>query len=189
LDISINSYLTTTTAEGPGTRFCIWVQGCSIRCKGCANSHMWDRNKGRFFDVEEIISLIEKWKDKIEGVTFLGGEPIDQIGAVTYIAKRVQEIGLTVVVFTGYEFEKIKKQTEELQKYTDILIDGKFVEEKTDYSRPWVGSSNQNYYFLSDKYDESIFQKYRNKFEIRIDKNNQIFLNGMGDFKNLMKAI
>ena len=70
-----------------------------------------------------------------------------------------------------------------------MLIDGKYDETQRDFSRAWVGSSNQNYYFFSDKYNESVITKFKNKIELRIDKNNKISFNGMGNFEELMKAI
>lgn len=180
-----------TNVEGPNTRFCIWVQGCSIRCKGCANSHMWNRADGTIYDVEDMVELIASYKDKIEGITFLGGEPLEQIEAVTYISKKVQELGLTVLVFTGYDYQEIssRQDVKELIKHIDMLIDGKYDETQRDFSRAWVGSSNQNYYFFSDKYDESVITRFKNKIELRIDKNNKISFNGMGNFEELMKAI
>ena len=191
MQISINSYLPTTDVEGPNTRFCIWTQGCSIRCKGCANSHMWDKSKGVFYEVEALVDLILTYKDKIEGITFLGGEPLDQIEAVTYIAKRMQEENLTVLVFTGYDYEDLLQRSDfcELSRYVDLLIDGRYDSSKRDFSRPWVGSLNQKYRFLSEKYDESILKKYKNKIEVRINDKNEIELNGMGDYQKLMKLI
>ena len=191
VDIRINSYIPITTAEGPNKRFSIWVQGCSLHCKGCANSAMWDKEGGTVYKIEELIDLIKSYKDKIEGITFLGGEPLEQIEAVIEICKAVQEIGLSVVVFTGYKYSELTDMNtfKELKKYIDILIDGRYEEEKQDFSRPWVGSSNQNYYFFSDRYDESIITKYKNKIEVRIDKNNNISFNGMGNFKELIEAM
>lgn len=180
-----------TNVEGPGTRFCIWVQGCSIHCKGCANKHMWNKNKGSLHDVEEIINLISKFKNRIEGITFLGGEPLEQIEAVTYISKIAQSMGLTVVVFTGYNYKEISKKdnVKELIKNIDILIDGKYEQNKQDFSRAWVGSSNQQYYYFTDKYNDEIIKQYKNKIEIRIDKNSNISLNGMGNFSELVGII
>lgn len=191
VDIRINSYIPITRAEGPNARFCIWVQGCSLHCKGCANYVMWDKDGGTIYNVEELIDLIKSYKDKIEGITFLGGEPLEQIEAVTEISKAVQEMGLSVLVFTGYKYSELseRKEFKELIKYIDILIDGRYEEDQQDFSRPWVGSSNQNYHFLSNKYDESIITKYKNKIELRIDKNNNISLNGMGNFKEVLKAM
>ncbi len=191
MDILINSYIPKTEVEGPGTRFCIWVQGCSICCEGCANSHMWDKHGGRLVSVNDLVSEISKLKDEIEGVTFLGGEPLEQIEPVIKISKEVQKIGLSVIVFTGKEYESIKNENEvkELVKYTDILIDGRYEASKRDFSRAWVGSSNQKFYFFSDKYDESIITKYKNKFEIRFDQNSSVTVNGMGDFEKISKIV
>lgn len=191
MKIRINSYIPKTNVEGPGTRFCIWVQGCSIHCKGCANSKMWDKSGGREYDTSEIISLIKSYKNKIEGVTFLGGEPTEQIDAVTEISKEVQKMGLSVLVFTGHTIKELehRKDFQELIRHIDILIDGRFEKENLDYSRAWVGSSNQNYYFLTDRYDKSIIYKYKNKIEVRVKPDYTVVMTGMGDFSKLEKAV
>lgn len=192
MNIRINSYIPISTVEGPNKRFVIWVQGCSLKCSGCANSHMWDKNSGTVFDTEDIINLIKKYSEKIEGITFLGGEPLEQIKPVIEISKSAQKMGLTVMLFTGYKLSQIKENNDfqELSKYIDILIDGPFEKEKTDYSRAWVGSSNQNYYFLSDKYNSSVISAYKNKIEVRVDKDkSKIILNGMGDYKKALRVI
>ena len=70
-----------------------------------------------------------------------------------------------------------------------MLIDGGFEEDKKDYSRPWVGSKNQKYYFLSERYNENIIKQYKNAFEINIKKNGEFFINGMGDIEELLKRL
>ncbi len=187
MDIRINSYIPITDVEGVGTRFAIWVQGCSIHCKGCANSHMWNFDGGTAYKVIDFIELIKSYKDKIEGITWLGGEPTEQIKAVIEISKAVQELGLSVILFTGNEFKYLENNADfqEVIKYVDILIDGRYEQDKTDYSRAWVGSSNQNYYFLTDRYNESVITEYKNKIEVRINPDNKIIMTGMGDFSKL----
>lgn len=191
MGIRINSYIPITNVEGVGTRFAIWVQGCSIHCKGCANSSMWDKTGGTLYETSEFINIINSYKDKIEGITWLGGEPTEQIQAVTEISKAVQEFGLSVILFTGYEYSTLKadKEFQKLIKYVDILIDGKYEQDKTDYSRAWVGSSNQNYYFFTDRYNESVITEYKNKIEVRITSDNKVIMTGMGNFKELAKLV
>ncbi len=191
MDIRINSYIPITDVEGVGTRFAIWVQGCSIRCKGCANFHMWDFDSGTSYNVNDFIDLIKSYKDKVEGITWLGGEPIEQIKAVTEISKAVQEFGLSVILFTGNELKDLENNADfqELIKYVDILIDGRYEQNKTDYSRAWVGSSNQNYYFLTDRYNKSVIYENKNKIEIRISPDNEVIMTGMGDFKEIMEVM
>ena len=140
MDIRINSYIPITNVEGVGTRFAIWVQGCSIHCKGCANSHMWDFDSGNSYKVEDFINIIKSYADKIEGITWLGGEPLEQIEPVTKISKAVQEQGLSVIVFTGNDYADIKDRQDfkELCKSlgvplaTDYYLTDELTDEEVD---------------------------------------------------------
>lgn len=192
MDICIFKIVEKTSVEGPGIRFCIWVQGCSRHCKGCQAKHTWDKNKGEIFSTEEIFEKIKAQKN-IEGVTFLGGEPFEQAGALAEIAEQCQKIGLSVLTFTGNTYEELLKfndnEVNKLLKYTDLLIDGAFEEDKLDYSRAWVGSQNQRYIFLTNRYSIKDVEKVKNKFEIRFEKNGKLFINGMGDLERLTRDL
>lgn len=192
MDINVFKYLKTTTVEGPGKRFCLWVQGCSRHCKGCGAKSTWSHEKNKIMSVDEIFSIIKQQKD-IEGVTFLGGEPFEQAKALSILAKKIKESGLSVVTFTGFTIEELKSSKNEdyqaLLNNTDLLIDGHFEESKFDITRPWVGSSNQRYLFLTERYNIDDIKKSRNKIEVRIDKNGFIFVNGMGDFDKIKKDL
>ena len=184
--------------EGPGKRFVIWVQGCGIRCKGCYNSEMWDKRGGESKSVRGLFKLIklENEEKRIEGATFLGGEPFGQARALLRLARKIQNIGLSVLTFTGYLYEDLAagkrgRHGKKLLKYTDILIDGPFIEEEKDYLRPYAGSRNQRYFFLSERYlhlKEEIFSA-KNRLEITIGADGEISLTGMGDAETLLKDI
>ena len=152
---------------------------------------MWDKSGGIEYEVSDIVDIILRYSDEIEGVTFLGGEPLDQSEAVFEIARTVRENGLSVLIFTGYEYEKIKDlpKYKDLENLADILIDGRYDDNLRDLSRPWVGSSNQKYYFFSDRYSEDIITKYRNKFEVHFGENTEVFVNGMGNYDRLKELI
>ena len=190
MKLRVFNIIKNTKVEGPGNRYCIWVQGCSRHCKGCQAAHTWAHDKGELYEVDDIIEDIFK-QDFIEGVTFLGGEPFEQVEALGIIAERVKQRGLSVLCFTGGKLEELRENpvNKKLLDNTDLLIDGEFIEELTDYSRPWCGSSNQRYHFLTDRYNEEIFTKYKNKVEVNISKNGQIFMNGMGNFDEILKKI
>lgn len=206
MKLRVFNIIKNTKVEGPGNRYCIWVQGCSRHCKGCQAVHTWSHNGGELYEVEDIIEdiikvafytspqsspLKEMEIPHIEGVTFLGGEPFEQAEALGVIAEAVKAEGLTVVCFTGYKLEELQENpvNKKLLDNTDLLIDGEFIEELTDYSRPWCGSSNQRYHFLTNRYNEEIFTKYNNKVEINISKNGQIFMNGMGNFAEILRKV
>ena len=190
MKLRIFKILKQTKVEGPETRYCIWVQGCSHHCKGCQAVHTWSHSGGELLDIDFIISDIKAQKG-IEGVTFLGGEPFEQAEAVGDIAQAVKEMGLGVLCFTGNYLEVLEKdlQNKKLLNNIDLLIDGPFEIDKLDYSRPWCGSSNQRYHFLTNRYNDEIFEKYKNKIEINISQNGVIFMNGMGNFENIMQKM
>ena len=182
MKVRVHKILKKTKVEGPGVRYCIWFQGCSRRCKGCWAKATWAPDGGKELDAEDVLKDILATKG-IEGVTFLGGEPFEQPQALEYLAREVKEAGLSVVCFTGGKLEDIKNR--EILNYIDLLIDGEYKEEEQDFSRPWVGSKNQRYHFLTARYGEKILTEYKNKIEINIQKNGLIFINGMGDFDKL----
>lgn len=188
MKIRIFKIIKRTKVEGPNLRYCIWVQGCSRHCEGCYATNTWDKNSGAIYDTNELIEDIRLQKN-IEGVTFLGGEPFEQARALSHIARMAKKQGLSVVTFTGNIYENLKNSDDKnilrLLKYTDLLIDGGFEKDKFDLSRPWVGSSNQRYIFLSNFYNIKDIEKFNNKIEVRIDKNGIVSMNGMGDFKDI----
>ena len=66
------------TANGPGVRVSLFVSGCTHYCKECFNSEAWDFNYGNHFTDDTMIELLEAIsREWIEGVTFLGGEPMN----------------------------------------------------------------------------------------------------------------
>ena len=188
MKIQIHRYLNRTKMAGPGWRFCIWVQGCSRRCENCMAKETWLHNDGSAMDTEELLKQIVAVPD-IEGVTFLGGEPFEQPRAVALLAQGVKNSGLSVVTFTGFTIEELSSQSnpyvQYLLKVTDLLIDGPFIEDKFSLNRPWVGSSNQRFQFLTERYNENDLIGVRNQVEIRITPNGKTLINGMCDFSKI----
>ena len=202
MKLRVFNIIKNTKVEGPGNRYCIWVQGCSRHCIGCQAVHTWAHDKGELYEVNDIINdILQTYnkskthiKDKdsrIEGVTFLGGEPFEQAEALGIIAREVKKAGLSIVCFTGDYLEnlKLKSKNKMLIDNIDLLIDGPYEKDKTDYSRPWCGSSNQRYHFLTDRYNEDIFLKHKNKVEVNISTNGQILINGMGNFDDIQQKV
>ena len=190
MKLRVFKILKKTKVEGPEVRYCIWVQGCSRRCKGCQAVHTWSYSGGELIGVNEIINDI-KSQQGIEGVTFLGGEPFEQAEALGLIAEAVKNLELGVLCFTGGYLEELEQDpiNKKLLDNIDLLIDGPFEIDKVDYSRPWCGSSNQRYHFLTNRYNEEIFEKYKNKVEVNISKNGIVFMNGMGNFAEIMQKM
>lgn len=188
--LNLYKIIPLTEVEGPNKRFCLWVQGCKKHCVGCWAKETWEFGVGTDFSVEKLTELITNQKE-IEGVTFLGGEPFEQAEPLSRIAQNVKKLGLSVVCFTGYTIEELRAKNSQavnkLLENVDLLVDGGFEKDNFDLSRPWVGSSNQRYIFLTDFYSPEEIKKYKNKVEVRISEGGKLEINGMGDFERIKK--
>jgi anaerobic ribonucleoside-triphosphate reductase activating protein len=102
--------------------------------------------------VDELADTILSTKG-IEGVTFTGGEPFAQAGALAELGKPVRAAGLSVFVFTGYSLEEISgPDHRSLIEVTDVLVAGRYLQHHRASGLPWRGSSNQVVHFLTDRY-------------------------------------
>ena len=190
--LNLYKIIPLTEVEGPNKRFCLWVQGCKKHCVGCWAKETWKFGVGTDYSVEKLTELITNQKE-IEGVTFLGGEPFEQAEPLSRFAQNVKKLGLSVVCFTGYTIEELRAKNSQavnkLLENIDLLVDGGFEKDNFDLSRPWVGSSNQRYIFLTDFYSPEEIKKYKNKVEVRISEGGKVEIKGMGDFERGKKDV
>ena len=143
----------TSLHDGIGVNLVIFFQGCSHKCKGCQNPETWSKDGGYEVPIDRVIKQIEENMGLISGVTFSGGDPVQQSDAVYEIAKWCKRHGLTTTLYTGYKMCDLHKVWyDQNQKrwrlisyrpYIDYIIDGKFEESKKE-DLPFRGSSNQN---------------------------------------------
>lgn len=137
-------------ANGTGVRVSLFVSGCRNNCQGCFNKESQDFTYGNHFSDETMNYLLEELsKPEVEGLTILGGEPLDSINQPTvyYIINTIRQHlpSKNIWVYTGYEFPMIPMTdfTYEILNNIDVLVDGPFIEEKKDPSLAFRGSSNQ----------------------------------------------
>jgi len=142
--IRIAGLVEESIVDGPGIRLVVFTQGCNHNCVGCQNAHTHDFKGGYEMTIGDILALIRE-NPLVDGVTLSGGDPFEQAEACSYLANKVKDLGLNVVAYTGYTFEKLlsNKVHMKLLKATDILIDGKFEISKKDLTLPFRGSTNQ----------------------------------------------
>lgn len=157
----IHSFESFGTVDGPGTRFVIFMQGCSMRCKYCHNPDTWNFNGGKEYSAQEVAQTVLKYKSYLSrgGVTVSGGEPLLQIEFVTELFSILKEHGIhTAVDTSGITFYKDDKQSvslhEKLLEVTDlVLLDIKHIDD-TEHKK-LTGFSNSHALnfarFLSDK--------------------------------------
>lgn len=136
--------------NGEGMRVVVWLSGCLHRCKGCQNPVTWEYGNGMEFDKaarEELYSELSK--EHISGVTFSGGDPLypSNLHQLLILMCEIKNKfpSKTIWIYTGYTWEEIQKN--EIQKaiveLSDVIVDGKFIEELADTGYKWAGSTNQ----------------------------------------------
>lgn len=143
-------------ANGIGVRISLFVSGCTNHCKNCFQPQTWDFNFGEPFtsDTEEkILKMLEP--DYIDGLTVLGGEPMEpsnQQALYPFLLKVKEKMpNKTIWVFSGFTLEEMREEggysncdvTEKILSIIDVLVDGRFVEELKDITLKFRGSSNQ----------------------------------------------
>ena len=153
MQLRLAQIVADTEAEGPGRRFALWVQGCSLRCPGCCNPEMFAADKGRAANSAELAAQALATAG-LEGVSVLGGEPGEQAEAVADFCERVRAGGLSVMLYSGYTLAELRARpgAERLLKAVDLLVDGRYQQSLPETRRRWLGSTNQVMHFLTPRY-------------------------------------
>lgn len=155
--------------NGEGIRVTVFLSGCDHKCHNCQNPQTWNPNSGQPFDEKAEAELFaELEKDYVSGVTFSGGDPLNDanIEEVIWLCRKIKNRfpEKSIWVYTGYVLEEILEKYQKLskeeylkdnevcdfirgillrEKDIDVLVDGKFEEDKADVNYPWAGSINQ----------------------------------------------
>ena len=163
--LNIYNFIESTKTLGPFGRFALWTQGCSFSCTGCMTQDSQSLDGGVKISVEDMSQTILNTPN-IEGITISGGEPFLQAEALYRLLSLVRDKrDFGVIVYTGFTLEQLKVKNDSvinlLLEHIDILIDGLFDENLNDRVS-LRGSSNQNIYQLTKRYD-NVFDDYYNK--------------------------
>lgn len=136
--------------NGTGVRISIFVSGCHFNCQGCYNKEAQDHNSGLEFTEEDKFGLFRDFKKKeyLDGISFLGGDPLtrENYQDVINLSKEFKNKfpNKTIWLWSGFTIEQIKRAyCKEILKYIDVLVDGRFEEDKKNLLLPFRGSSNQ----------------------------------------------
>ena len=137
-------------SNGLGWRAVLFVSGCPHNCPGCHNKAAQDYKYGEKFNKKEIIERI-KANSILKGVTISGGEPLcpQNIAEVLDFIKEVkkEKPNFNVWCYTGYTIEQLENRndsvTDECLKQINVLVDGRFVEQKINPTFKFRGSENQ----------------------------------------------
>lgn len=143
-------------ANGNGVRVSLFVSGCRNHCKNCFQPETWDFSYGEEFTAEAEKRILEMLSPSyINGLTVLGGEPFEEENQRSLLPfiRKVREAypEKDIWMYSGYLFENMLTEgmrprcevTDELLSLIDILVDGRYEEEKKNISLKFRGSENQ----------------------------------------------
>jgi len=175
--INLAAFQPSTRAHGPGLCAVVYVQGCPFHCPGCIAPEWQEQRQAELVNVHDLARQVMA-EPGITGVTFSGGEPMLQAGALANLAAilRQKRLDLDIIGFTGFQLGQLplsgNADVERLLSLVDVLIDGPYVESLND-NRGLRGSSNQVVHRLTERgkkmsYD---FEGAPRQAEIHVDQN------------------
>lgn len=187
LRLEIAARVPVTTAEGPGRRFALWVQGCALRCSGCCNPGMLAHGRGTAVSVEAVLGELDEARARhaIEGLTLLGGEPLEQLPAVTALCEGATRRGLGVLVFSGYRLAEARALPgfAALWAHVDTLVDGRYDAGQPEPppeqgGRRFIGSHNQQLHHRTHRYCDPALWHGPLRLEVRVGDDGAMSMHG-----------
>ncbi len=171
-------------ANGPGARFVVWMQGCTLGCPGCFNPTTHDASGGRTVPIEDLVAqLTAAAATGIEGLSLSGGEPLQQPAATTALLDAARAVGMSTLAFSGYSIEEIRDLPggPEVLARLDVLVDGRYVSTER-LASGLRGSANQRIQLLTRRYALADVEATP-VAEIRIGPTGELVLTGVNPLK------
>ncbi len=177
-------------ANGPGSRFVVWMQGCTLGCPGCFNAATHPTVGGREIEVTalaaELVAAVKAAAaagKPLEGLSLSGGEPLQQAAAAVELLDAARALNLSTLAFSGYTIEEIRELPHgpEVLARLDVLIDGRYVSTDRLASR-LRGSANQRIQLLTPRYTQADVEATP-VAEIRIGPTGEVVLTGVNPLK------
>lgn len=134
-------------SNGDGVSVSLFTQGCPHHCVGCFNKETWTMEDGKEFTHHTIKYILHSLnRNNVDRhLSILGGEPLIPRNEIelSQLCRQVKDLypNKKIWLWTGYLYEDVKDN--EVLKYVDVLIDGKFDMSKKNLSLKYKGSENQ----------------------------------------------
>ncbi len=137
-------------ANGPGTRFVVWLQGCTLGCPGCFNPGT-HAGGGRELAVAALVEQLAS--ARVDGLSLSGGEPLQQAEGAAALLAGARRLGLSTLAFSGYTLEEICALPggNAVVSQLDVLIDGRYVAGER-LAKGLRGSANQRIHLLTPRH-------------------------------------
>jgi anaerobic ribonucleoside-triphosphate reductase activating protein len=181
--VRIHAFEPRSRANGPGARFVVWFQGCTLGCAGCFNPTTHDPAGGRGVAIDELADELARARPGIDGISLSGGEPLQQPEAARALLDAARALGLSTLAFSGYTLDEIRALPggPDVLARLDVLIDGRYVA-RDRLASGLRGSANQRIQLLTDRYARADVEATP-VAEIRIGPTGEVILTGVDPLK------
>jgi anaerobic ribonucleoside-triphosphate reductase activating protein len=178
-------------ANGPGTRFVVWFQGCTLGCPGCFNpaTHAAELGDGSperppQMAIEDLATaMAAAHAAGATGLSLSGGEPLQQPEAARALLDAARALGMSTLAFSGYTIDEIRALPggPDVLARLDVLIDGRYVAGER-LATGLRGSANQRIQLLTERH--SLAEVLATPVaEIRISRDGEVILTGVNPLK------
>ncbi len=150
MTIRIHAIDPRSRANGPGVRFVIWFQGCTLGCAGCFNP-LTHAPGGPDTAIDALVAQLAA--SDAEGLSLSGGEPMQQPAAALALLLAARALGKSTLMFSGYTIDEIRALPHgpDVLAQLDVLVDGRYVS-TARLASGLRGSANQRIHLLTDRY-------------------------------------
>jgi len=182
----LHALIPASRANGPGLRAVVFFQGCSLGCPKC-----WNPKTHHFHGAEVTVDAVVQEvlraqpQHGLEGVTFSGGEPMEQADSLLRLIQglRRQAPELSFGMFSGYTEHELaqgrywtwgdgsseqhrRRLWQEICACLDFAVLGRFNEAQPS-SLPLRTSRNQVLRLFSDRYTPADFSEQLTEVSIK----------------------
>ena len=192
----LHALIPASRANGPGLRAVVFFQGCTTRLSlavGIRETHPF---RGAEVTVDAVAQEVLRARQEhtLEGVTFSGGEPMQQADSLLRLIQRLrrQAPELSFGMFSGYAEHELaqgqywiwgdgsseqhrKRLWQEIRAYLDFAILGRFNQAQPS-NMPLRTSRNQVLRLFSDRYSPADFSEQLT--EVSIKEGGQVEVTG-----------
>lgn len=181
MDARVHGIEPRSRANGPGVRFVIWLQGCTLGCPGCFNP-LTHAAAGPTTPIAELVAQLAAAQGSgPEGLSLSGGEPMQQPAAALALLRAARALGMSTLMFSGYTLDEIRGIEPAVLAELDVLIDGRYVSTER-HATGLRGSANQRIHLLTDRYTLAQVEATP-VAEIRIGPTGELALTGVDPLK------
>jgi len=184
----LHALIPASRANGPGLRAVVFFQGCKVGCVGC-----WNPRTHPFHGTEITVDAVaqevlrSRQEDTLEGVTFSGGEPMQQADSLLGLMNSLRQHApkLSFGMFSGYAEHELdqgqywiwgqgsseldrKRHWQGIHACLDFAILGRFHQDQPG-TLPLRSSRNQVLRLLTNRYKQADFSEQLTEVSIKED--------------------